>query len=395
MGTDIKVLGYVAAALLLFMTLMLLLTVRQGARVRGVTNWVRSTLAIAAGIGLNTLQDTLPQFLSSPVANVLVVAGVALAAFGTYEYRYRRTLSLRWLAVACFVLLLVLVALREYSGARIVLVALLTGSFATWHAWTTLAGSSLRPHAKGVKHSRFGLPHAIMVLGLATVATVVLVHAGDALAMLNGSATGTVPFGGPQRTLLLLYIAVLAGRLLLLIGMVLVLVDEMANELRTLAQRDSLTGVLNRRGLKDAVSALPLERSSLLILDLDHFKAVNDDLGHDRGDQVIVLLARCMQTHLPPDAVCARLGGEEFCALLPNVEGNEAYAAAEALRNAFARESLALEHGRAHTVSIGIASYDIEVTTLSHLMRHADEALYRAKREGRNRVVRHTAARTA
>ena len=93
--------------------------------------------------------------------------------------------------------------------------------------------------------------------------------------------------------------------------------------------------VINRRGLKDAASEQSVADCSTPMLDLDHFKAVNDDLGHDRGDHVIALLARCAQANLPTNAVRARLGGEEFCALLPSADITVATANAELLRAAF------------------------------------------------------------
>ncbi|MEQ1594985.1 MAG: GGDEF domain-containing protein [Casimicrobium sp.] len=387
MDEYIKLLGYIAAALFFFMALMLLLTLRQGARVRGAKQWLWSTLAVAAGIGLNTSQGTLPPFFSIMLSNVLIVSGAALGAYGTFEYRFERALSMRALAVMTALLLLAFVALRDQLVARILLVAIPTAGICLWHAWTMLAGSSLRPNARDVKHKRFGLPHAIMVLGLFIMGFVFLARAADTIATLTSATPTVIPPGGPTRTIVFAYAVGLAARLLLLIGMVLVLVDEMAHDLRTLALRDSLTGLFNRRGLKEAVSALSLENSSLLMLDLDHFKSVNDDFGHEQGDRVIALFARCAQTSLPANAVLARLGGEEFCALLPNANPADALAAAEALRVEFAQASITLGHTRPHTVSIGVATYDAEALTLSKLMQHADQALYRAKRNGRNCVA--------
>ncbi|HPG60672.1 MAG TPA: GGDEF domain-containing protein [Casimicrobium sp.] len=386
MDEYIKLLGYVAASLFFFMALMLLLTLRQGARVRGATRWLWSTLAVATGIALNTSQGSLPPFFSIMLSNVLIICGAALGAYGTFEYRYERALPLRWLAAATGVLLLVFVLLREHLAGRILIVAIPTAGICLWHAWTMMAGSRLRPNARGVIHTRFGLPHAIMVLGLVIMGFVFLLRAGDTIAALR-AGVAPIPPGGPTRTVVFTYAVGLAARLLLLIGMVLVLIDEMANDLRTLALRDSLTGLLNRHGLKDAVGQLPLEGSSLLMLDLDHFKSVNDDFGHEQGDRVIALFARCAQTSLPANAVLARLGGEEFCALLPQASAAEAYAAADALRADFANTSATLGHTRSHTVSIGVTTYSATATTLSKLMQQADQALYRAKHEGRNRVA--------
>ena len=126
---------------------------------------------------------------------------------------------------------------------------------------------------------------------------------------------------------------------------------------------------------------------SLLMLDLDRFKSINDDFGHEQGDRVIELLARCAQANLPPNALIARLGGEEFCALMPGADLDVARAHAESLREAFHRESAALGHSRQHTVSVGVASSSAPLSVLVPLMARADQALYQAKRDGRNRVA--------
>lgn len=388
MTSDIKLLGYVAAALFFFMAIMLLLTLRQAMRVRGATQWVWSTLTVAIGIGLNTSQEVVPPFLGIVVANVLIVTGALLGAYGTFAYRFQRLPSPHFLYAAAILLTVAFAYLSTNLAARILLVAITTGSINLWHAWLMLAGSPLRPNASGVTHKRFRVPHGIMVLGMLMVAGVFGIRTLDTLLNMQSA----IPLGGPTRTTFIFYAAGLAGRLFLLIGMVLVLIDELGHQLRTLALRDALTGLFNRRGLKDAASEQSLSDCSLLMLDLDHFKAVNDDFGHDQGDQVIALLARCALTHLPNSAVLARLGGEEFCALLPRTDAGTALALAESLRAEFERDSAALGHSRQHTVSIGMASTQSTATTLSALMSRADQALYRAKRDGRNRVVAADAA---
>ena len=381
-ANDIKLLGYVAAALFFFMSIMLLLTLRQAVRVRGATQWVWSTLTVAIGIGLNTAQEAVPPFLGIVLANVMIISGAALAACGTFAYRYERMPSLRWLYLGTLLLTAAFAYLGPYRSARILLVAVVTGAICLWHAWTMLAGSKLRPNAAGVMHARFRPPHGIMVLGLLMIAGVFAMRAIDT-ALIPQTA---IPVGGPTRTIFIFYAAGLIGRLLLVIGMVLVLIDELDHELSSLASRDPLTGLLNRRGFLDASGKHSLINCSLLMLDLDHFKAVNDDFGHDQGDRVIALLARCAQTHLPDSTVLARLGGEEFCALLPRTDATVAVASAQRLREAFARETESLGHTRLHTVSIGVACQSPEPAPLSKLMRSADLALYRAKHDGRDRV---------
>lgn len=385
MSNDIRLLGYVASALFFFMAIMLLLTLRQAVRVRGATYWVWSTVTVAIGIALNTSQEMVPPFFGIVLANTLIITGAAVGASGTYAYRYEKTPALRWLYVAAALLLGAFVYLGPNLPARILLVAISTGGICVWHAWTMLAGSRLRPNSVGVKHKRFRLPHSVMVLGLLIMAGVFGIRAVDTLVSMS-VAPGTIPPGGPTRTVFAFYAVGLAGRLLLLIGMVLVLIDELDHELRTLALRDSLTGLFNRRGLMDATAALPLADCSLLMLDLDHFKSVNDDFGHDQGDRVIALLARCAQANLPTNAVISRLGGEEFCALLPATDATAAHAFAEQLREAFHRESATLGHARQHTVSIGVVTADADKTSLQQLVEQADRTLYMAKHNGRNRV---------
>ncbi len=388
MSSDIKLLGYVAATLFFFMAIMLLLTMRQAGRVRGTTLWLWSTLMAAIAIVFNTSQEVIPEFFGYVVSGVLLIVGPLMSARGSFEYRYHRTFPAHWIYVVAALTAPVFyyfTLVVPNNAVRILLVALPIAGICAWHAWVLLAGSALRPRAVGVQHARFRIPHAIMVLGLLMVAFVFLVRAADTLQVMRAGPV-EIPRGGSPRTAFFFYSVGLAGRLFLLIGMVLVLIDELEHELRSLASRDALTGLFNRRGLDSAAGAAPMANTSLLMLDLDHFKAVNDDFGHDQGDRVIGLLARCAQANLPANAVLARLGGEEFCAFLPQSDLAAAQASAETLRKAFNLETAALGHSRQHTVSIGVAASGEAQTSMRELMERADQALYRAKRDGRNRV---------
>ena len=388
MSSDIKLLGYVAATLFFFMAIMLLLTMRQAGRVRGTTLWLWSTLIAAIAIVLNTAQEVIPEFFGYVVSGVLLIVGPLVSARGTFEYRYHRLFSVRWIYAAIALSMpafYYFTAVAPNIGVRVLMVALPIAVICTWHAWVMLAGSALRPRSEGVQHARFRIPHGIMVLGLLMVAFVFLVRALDTIQVMSAGPIA-IPRGGSPRTAFFFYSVGLTGRLFLLIGMVLALIDELEQELRSLASRDALTGLFNRRGLSEAASATDVSKASLLMLDLDHFKAVNDDFGHDQGDRVIGLLARCAQANLPANAVLARLGGEEFCALLPQSDLPAAQSCAETLRKAFNFETAALGHSRQHTVSIGVAAAGPVQASLHELMERADQALYRAKHGGRNRI---------
>ena len=166
---------------------------------------------------------------------------------------------------------------------------------------------------------------------------------------------------------------------------------EAANaELHRQARSDPLTGVLNRRGLDTQFDfALALaQRSgrplSLISIDVDHFKRVNDTYGHAQGDEVLKGLARTLQESLRSSDLVARLGGEEFVALLPDTDLTGAMNVAEELRLTIADQQHEVV-GRI-SVSLGVSMLHPGEKTATALLERADAALYDAKRQGRNRV---------
>jgi diguanylate cyclase (GGDEF)-like protein/PAS domain S-box-containing protein len=165
-------------------------------------------------------------------------------------------------------------------------------------------------------------------------------------------------------------------------------------ELRRLATTDSLTGAFNRRFyMETAAEIFALSRRhgrqfSVMMLDIDHFKRVNDTYGHPAGDEVIRVMARtCMQFVRAEDTV-GRLGGEEFAIVLPETPREGATALAERMREAIAALRVEADgHAIAFTASIGVAELAADDTAADAVLARADQALYEAKRSGRNRVV--------
>jgi len=160
---------------------------------------------------------------------------------------------------------------------------------------------------------------------------------------------------------------------------------------------DELTGAYNRRFLDEILGkmVLPDERRrrqtlSVLMIDLDHFKTVNDTFGHHVGDTVLKTVASVMHRTLKSSDILVRYGGEEFTVVLPQTDVNGATVVAERLRIAvadFSLQRLAPAAPDHITISIGVASYPTHANSVSDLLRIADEALYQAKTLGRNRVV--------
>lgn len=152
---------------------------------------------------------------------------------------------------------------------------------------------------------------------------------------------------------------------------------------------DPLTGLRNRRGTQDAVDQLLASGTpfSVVALDIDHFKRVNDTYGHTAGDAVIQDMARVMRECSRPSDILCRNGGEEFLILLPGVGADEAAHVAERLRAHIALRPL---QGGSHvTVSAGVAQWPSCGPEVDQAFRAADAALYAAKQQGRNRVVMH------
>jgi diguanylate cyclase (GGDEF)-like protein len=165
-----------------------------------------------------------------------------------------------------------------------------------------------------------------------------------------------------------------------------------ASKLEQMATRDGMTGLNNKRAFLTLAETewsrfrrydRPL---SLLVLDIDHFKSVNDTYGHDVGDRVIVQVADACRNKRESD-IAARIGGEEFAVLLPETTLEKASAVAERLRNSIAERNLTAD-GRAIrvTISVGVAEAGEHTRDITDLIKQADLALYEAKRTGRNRV---------
>jgi diguanylate cyclase (GGDEF)-like protein len=191
-------------------------------------------------------------------------------------------------------------------------------------------------------------------------------------------------------------LAVTAAALTISVSFVLgyIVVMRLVYRLQHLSQHDSLTGLLNRRAIENSLDkeAQRLQRFgeiySVMLVDIDHFKRINDNLGHAAGDEVLRAVAALLKEHAREVDRVARYGGEEFCVLLPHTDAEGALQAAERLRSAVHRTDIPWQDERiCVTISTGLATAQDPDEPLHALLKRADDALYRAKTEGRNRVV--------
>ncbi len=171
--------------------------------------------------------------------------------------------------------------------------------------------------------------------------------------------------------------------------------ENLNQAFQVLAIRDQLTALFNRRYFDDAISSEVARASrygralSIIFLDVDHFKQYNDQFGHQHGDVVLKRIATIIKSSIREIDIPTRYGGEEFLVILPETAKNEAYGIADKIRRGVAEGTADLSRGNPAgkvTVSAGVASLGEDGTTVQQLIAKADEAVYTAKREGRNAV---------
>ena len=354
---------------------------RMHPAIPGLAHW-----ALAGGFGMGAfvlilLDKAIPWLPSLSLAQAFVVAGLVLSWDGFRRFRSRPPLSNPALAVlAAIALSLILGEQVEYSLA---VRALINAAFIS-----VLSGLIARELLEGPGP----VPLAMRLTGWAYAANAAFflirmlaaVQAPEAVVPLDPH--GTAPF------VLLWWLGMVIA---VTLGMVLMTAERLQNDLDNQANRDSLTGALNRRafGLIAAKEVTRARRHgkplSVLMIDLDKFKQVNDRLGHYGGDTMLCRFVATAQRILRGDDVLCRFGGEEFVALLPDTSAEQARLAAERLRIAFSAESATVVVADAPqpfpvTVSIGIGEL-APGEKIESLLRRADAALYYAKERGRNR----------
>lgn len=345
------------------------------ASIRGLRQW-------AAGIGLCFLATLLfgtrgwaPDAVSMLGAYAAAYLGAYLFHRGSQRFLGQPSRDAPWLVVIGLALLVVAwLALVEHDYRRYrVFTASFMGFIFLMHAMLLLR------HGKPSFANRFTITVLLAQVAVSLLSSVVLAFELD----LNGP----VDFA----ELRAVYVASLSGTIVCLsIGVILLATERLKRELEQLAARDTLTGALTRRALAEAAEQ-ELGRFhrhgrelSLLMIDLDHFKVVNDTHGHIVGDKVLEVFAARVKSLLRRADQFGRFGGEEFVILLPETSVQEAAAVAERVRLAAHQPTQGVPN---YTISIGVTVSGSQDSTLDAVLRRADAALYEAKRMGRDRVV--------
>jgi diguanylate cyclase (GGDEF)-like protein len=344
---------------------------------RAVAHWVLFMALLCAGLMLAAQRGEPRLWWAYNGTNAITVVGFALMRRGTERFMglapsdREQGLTL----LPAMVLFAVLGPGREDAPLRIVAAYGLQAWMLARTLWR------IRPALAG----EFGRATMLGLVGPGSLLVVVLV-----LLALRQVLQWPEPteMHTPEAANVGVMLTYLAGSALFSFGFLTMVTQRLVVRLREASMRDSLTGLFNRRAMNEALQRAWLRHRrtraplAVLVVDLDHFKRINDTRGHAAGDVVLARVAALLQGQLRAEDVLGRAGGEEFWVVLPETSREHASALAERLRHTVAEAALGT------TCSVGVSLADAADAGVDQLVARADAALYRAKEGGRNRVER-------
>lgn len=344
--------------------------------------WRVGTLLIAIGCLVLALQKWLPPWVALPVGNALLLAGLVAYWNAVELFDGRPASHVRWLGpIALAAGIAWFTVVRDDFSLRVVLASI---------AWVTTLTGSARALWRGRQAD--GASSRLVLVALFVGLAIVMVLRGAWFGLRAGPETTVVDPGSWVNV-----VTPMLASTLPIIGttaFLLMCSERLRREWENAASTDALTGLWNRRTLiSRGASALEEARQqgkglAVAVIDVDHFKSVNDRFGHEVGDLALQHVARGLRAGCRSNDLAARHGGEEFVVLLKDLDAASGAEAAERLRAALAAEPLVRAELRLElTASFGVTALTREDRVFDDLLRRADAALYRAKREGRNRVV--------
>jgi len=359
--------------------LLLLLVWVQNTRVTAVAWWASAHLMTAASVMLYGLYGSVPDLISIDLSNVMLFSSFGVTWNGARVFNARKALpgsliagAVLWLFTAQWPGFEIGVEVRGQLCSAIIAAYTWLTAFEFWRGRN-------EPLVSRWPAIALFFTHGAMFL-LRTPLNAIL-HDREADHLLASAWLSVLSLEAFLMTIATAFI--------------LLAMSKERTELRhkTAAMTDPLTGLLNRRAfLQDAEALLrrQIERDrpiGVLLIDLDHFKSINDRFGHAVGDKVLQIFAKTTQANLRQQDLIGRLGGEEFTVVLADASIDNAYLVADRLRNAFAVAAAAVDGQALHaTASIGVSVIVDPAQDLARLITLADQALYLAKARGRNRV---------
>ena len=386
---DLKTIIFMSMLLTFMLSMLLAITRSHHKGVHGPGYWAVGNLVIGLGMVLVLIQLDTPKMLFLP-GMALIGAGLGLYVNGIQAF-IDKTPDHR-IPIAIFFLLVIIDAYFMLIGHDLRITVMLGGViFSVIYLYSARLTFS---RDEGLVGSLFWIASslyllmAVLTLGRAIYASQVRLEVFDSFAIWPVNAYTFMLGAVSQFFISSLFVLMLSYKL--------------NQNLESIATIDGLTGVLNRRGLEDA--ALKMQdmckrinlSMAVLLIDIDHFKKVNDQYGHLSGDEVLRHIAKVIGEILRSSDVLGRYGGEEFCVFMPNTNESDAIGLAERIRKGIETSALKVKRGAAKTtpvkttVSIGVADSVRAGYDFKGLIATADTAMYAAKNGGRNRVMSYT-----
>ncbi|WP_428610435.1 GGDEF domain-containing protein [Sedimenticola sp.] len=378
---DIRTLSLLAMLVSILMAGAMVVIWRLNPNERSARYWAFGNLSIAAGFLFIGLRGVVPTFVTVPLANTLIIFGYGLLAVGVSTF-LERTVRWWWVAASTtlvFISFLYFTYQAPAIGPRIVIISL-SVSLLSLLAANQLFRDQVT-HMQGVQRLTGGVfvLHALY-LTLRGIITLLDAPLRD---LFSGNLVQSLAF-----------LDVILVSICLTYGFSAMINRRLQFHLNHLAHYDVLTQVYNRRAFEQAVirELARCQRRkdpvSILLLDIDHFKQVNDRYGHAAGDEVLRQSTRILGSVLRQEDILGRIGGEEFALLLPATSRQKASEVAERVRLAVAGNVVDTQAGPIQiTTSIGTVTSQDVTCGWECLFNLADQALYRAKAQGRNRIA--------
>lgn len=371
------------AHLLCFSVMFLLISRRLPSNRMGMDYFAAGNLLLAAAYILQLAEGGPAWSVMSVINHNLTLAAPLAYWLGAMRFFGRHVSLWRPLLIFCIVYSL-LQALAQWSGgptARYAMLAAMAALLFLIMAITVIYG--VRTFAKDL--------YGEMIFFAILISGICILNAMKFLKIIEG---GVEALNMDSHFQMVFYIYMSTLATIVPPSIVWLVLRRLTDDLRNMAARDPMTGLLNRRGLLEAVqryfSARAATPTYVLLIDIDHFKRINDSYGHHAGDSVIQHVAEVLRTTMRQHDLTARIGGEEFVAICTNAHASDVMQLAERLRAALADQSITVTGAEPPlhcTVTIGVSSSFYGAHELELALRHADAALYTGKAAGRNRVI--------
>lgn len=377
---DIATLAVALCSVTLSMTLLLSVAAWHAGSDKGLRHWAVGSFALMLGLLLNVNQEHIHHGLSVVLANGLMTLGIGVTWLGIRAFKGSHQPQAGPILAALLVMLLLWLFRFHFDNlsVRIGIASMVLASM------SLLCARELLIRAEQPLRTGYWLAGGVALLcgvGLAL----------RAIASLTGLSPTVAISDNPLQSATLL--GALVAQIGLAGGFILMTHYRTAMALQRLSEHDALTDTLNRRSLHEQALQILCKADAmqlpvtLIMLDADHFKHINDAFGHQTGDAVLCHMVARIRPHLRTNDLLGRYGGEEFILILPGLDTDSAAQVAERIRLGLCRQPWQAEDRPVPlSVSIGIACSDQQGYAFDMLLGAADAALYQAKALGRNRV---------